>query len=166
MNDLNQQFETIYHDNYEKVMRLCRGYASGDAVLAQDLVQEVFVKVWDNLAKFRNDSQVSTWIYRIAVNTCLMRFRKKKRYLLKEEFLNKVTAENEDQSNLKEQQFKKMYQCIAQLSPSNKSIILMELEGLSQKEIAEVMGMKHAAIRTRIHRIKSQLSKCVTHGGI
>lgn len=166
MNDLNQQFEVIYRDNYEKVMRLCRGYASGDAVLAQDLVQEVFVKVWESLAKFKGNSQVSTWIYRIAVNTCLMRLRKKKRYLFQGELQNEVVAENEGQSSIKEQQFKKMYQCIAKLSSTNKSIILMELEGLSQKEIAHVMGMKHEAIRTRIHRIKIQLSKCVTHGGV
>ena len=149
MNNNHHEFEVIYQDNYQKVMRLCLGYTAGDKDLAKDLAQEVFVKVWDNLSKFRKESQVATWIYRITVNTCLMRLRKKKRYLLK-----------------KELQLKKMYHCIAQLSNRNKTIILMELEGLSQKEIASVMGMKHTAVRTRIHRIKQELSKCVTHGRI
>ena len=54
-----------------------------------------------------------------------------------------------------------MYRCIDKLSAENKSIILLELEGLPQKEIAEITGINHAAIRTRIHRIKDQLSKCV-----
>ncbi len=162
MNKNNRQFELIYRDNFNKVMRLCLGYASGDKDLAKDLTQEVFVKVWDNLSKFREDSQVGTWIYRITVNTCLMQLRKKKRYLLKGELQNEIAVADEEGSN-KERQFKKMYQCIAKLSASNKTIILMELEGLSQKEIAAVMGMNHTAIRTRIHRIKTQLSKCVTH---
>jgi len=164
MNNRDQQFKRIYQDNYNKVMRLCLGHASGDTDLAKDLTQEVFVKVWDNLSKFRGDSQVGTWIYRITVNTCLMRLKKKKRYLLREEFQNEIATANDDESNLKEQRYKKMYHCIAQLSARNKTIILMELEGLSQKEIAAVMGMNHVAIRTRIHRIKLQLSKCVTHG--
>ncbi len=163
MNKNNRQFELIYRDNFNKVMRLCLGYASGDKGLAKDLTQEVFVKVWDNLSKFREDSQVGTWIYRITVNTCLMQLRKKKRYLLKGELQNEIAVADEEEGSNKERQFKKMYRCIAKLSASNKTIILMELEGLSQKEIAAVMGMNHTAIRTRIHRIKTQLSKCVTH---
>ena len=63
----------------------------------------------------------------------------------------------------KEKQFQEMYRCIDTLSPTNKAIILMELEALPQKEIAQVMGVNHEAIRTRIHRIKNQLSKCVNY---
>ncbi len=166
MNKNHHEFEAIYHENYQKVVRLCLGYAAGDKDLAKDLAQEVFVKVWNNLYKFRKESQVATWIYRITVNTCLMRLRKKKRLLLKRDFQGELAAVNEEESGLRELQLKKMHQCIAKLSDRNKTIILMELEGLSQKEIASVMGMNHAAIRTRIHRIKQELSKCVTHGGI
>ena len=166
MNNNHQYFEAIYLANYQKVMRLCMGYAAGDKDLANDLAQEVFVKVWDNLSKFRKESQVATWIYRITVNTCLMRLRKKKSYLLKTDLQEELASANEEETGLKELRLKKMYHCIAKLSDRNKTIILMELEGLSQKEIASVMGMNHAAIRTRIHRIKQELSKCVTHGGI
>lgn len=166
MNKNHHEFEVIYQDNYQKVMRLCLGYTAGDKDLAKDLAQEVFVKVWDNLPKFRKESQVATWIYRITVNTCLMRLRKKKRYLLKTDFQEELASANEEETGLKELQLKKMYRCIAKLPDRNKAIVLMELEGLSQKEIASVMGMNHAAIRTRIHRIKQELSKCVSHGRI
>ncbi|WP_240491750.1 RNA polymerase sigma factor [Flavivirga aquatica] len=54
-----------------------------------------------------------------------------------------------------------MYQCINTLNKDSKSIILLELEGLRQKEIAEIMGLSHEAIRVRIYRIKNELTKCV-----
>ncbi|NKI31162.1 RNA polymerase sigma factor [Croceivirga thetidis] len=156
-------FKKIYDDNYSKIMRLCMGYVGGDSDIAKDLTQEVFIKVWNNLSSFRQDSQVSTWIYRIAINTCLMNLRKKKPLELMERNLSNDESENSEEQFEKEKKFKKMYACIHKLGATNKAIILMELEGLPQKEIADVMGLNHEAIRTRIHRIKNQLSKCVTN---
>ena len=156
-------FKKIYDDNYSKIMRLCMGYVGGHSDKAKDLTQEVFIKVWNNLSSFRQDSQVSTWIYRIAINTCLMNLRKKKPLDLMENNLSTGESENSEEQFEKEKRFKKMYACIHKLGATNKAIILMELEGLPQKEIAEVMGLNHEAIRTRIHRIKNQLSKCVTN---
>lgn len=80
--------------------------------------------------------------------------------------MDKTLQESEvdnEVTEVREMQFQKMYRCIDTLAPVNKAIILMELEGLPQKEIAQVMGIKHEAIRTRIHRIKKELSKCVDH---
>lgn len=161
MNELD--FKKIYEDNYSKIMRLCMGYVGGDSDMAKDITQEVLIKVWDNLSSFREESQLSTWIYRIAINTCLMNLRKKKPLELEEKALSNAEAESSGDQFEKEKKFKKMYTCIHKLGATNKAIILMELEGLPQKEIAEVMGLNHEATRTRIHRIKNQLSKCVTH---
>lgn len=152
-------FQQIYKENYSKVIGLCLGYVKGDEFLAKDLAQEVFVKVWQNLPYFREQSKVSTWIYRITVNTCLQELRKKKYVALK------IDIENEDTPNPieTENRMARMYQCINSLSSENKSIILLELEAVPQTEIADIIGISHAAIRTRIHRIKEQLSNCVKH---
>lgn len=163
MTALERDFKTIYEDNYAKVMRLCMGYASGDADMANDLVQEVFIKVWGNLSSFRKESNITTWIYRIAVNTCLMNLRKKKAKSLSGSFWSEEVVGQDETTQVKERQYQEMYRCINTLSATNKAIILMELEGLAQKEIAGVTGLKHEAVRTRIHRIKLQLSKCVNH---
>lgn len=152
-------FEEIYQENYPRVIRLCLGYAKGDEAQAKDLAQEVFVKVWRNLSNFRNQANVSTWIYRITVNTCLQELRKKKYVDLK------IDPASEPTSNATEieAKFKWMYACINKLNSENKSIILLELEGVPQNAIADIIGISHAAVRTRIHRIKEQLSKCVSH---
>lgn len=152
-----KQFENIYKENFQRVHGLCLGYVNGDPEMSNDLTQEVFIKIWENLDSFRNDSKVSTWIYRITVNTCLLFLRKKKSLPLKTEQI----VEEEEDKQAKEVKFRKMYRCIDLLPDQSRTIILLELENLPQSEIAEIMGISHEAIRIRIHRIKKDLTKCV-----
>lgn len=160
MKSLENQFKSVYEANYPKVIRLCLGYTNGDAILSKDLTQEIFIKVWQNLETFRNQSSISTWIYRIAVNTCLIELRKK-RTLRLSNHLNHLEQSTESFVDDKETKLKQLYKCISRLKTENKSIILLELEGLPQKEIAEIMGLSHETIRVRIHRVKNELTKCV-----
>ncbi len=155
------EFEKIYDDNYPKVMRLCMGYCNGNEPQAKDLAQDVFVKVWDNLKTFRKDSSISTWIYRITVNTCLVHIRDAKKLKFSKKLPIDLESKFEIVKENQENRFQQLYKCINKLTADNKAIILLELEGLQQKEIAEVMGLKHEAVRVRIHRIKKELTKCV-----
>ncbi|MGC1630572.1 MAG: sigma-70 family RNA polymerase sigma factor [Gelidibacter sp.] len=154
------KFDEIYNANYPIVFRLCQGYTNGDEALSKDLAQEVFIKVWENLASFRNESNISTWIYRITVNCCLLELRNKKSVPI-ENHLSHLEHTETNFADHTEVQLKQMYQCISKLKTENKSIILLELEGLPQKEIGDIMGLSHETIRVRIHRIKNELIKCV-----
>ncbi len=165
MSELQSRFEAIYHNNYQKIIRVCMGYVNGDEALAKDLTQEVFIKVWKNLASFREEASISTWIYRITVNTCLLQLRKKK-YVKGEEAIDKLLVSEENTHSSKEYQLKKMYQCINKLPKESRGIVLLALEGLPQKDIAEIIGVSHEAIRVRIHRIKNSLTKCVQNDSI
>ena len=152
-----KHFQKIYKVHYAKVMRLCLGYLNGNEDLAKDLTQEVFLKAWQHLNNFQGSSKIETWIYRITVNTCLQELRKKKPLVLQPELVSQETSGTKES----EIRFIAMYHCINRLSPENKSIILLELEGVPQQEIADIIGIGHQALRTRIYRIKQQLSKCV-----
>ena len=150
-------FEKIYQENFKKVFGLTLGYANGDYDIAADLTQEVFVKVWEHLKDFRKEASISTWIYRITINTCLIYKRKKRAFPLTSDV---IALEEEDKAVL-EHKYSTMYSCISQLPETHKSIILLELEGVPQSEIAAIIGISHQALRTRLSRIKNQLSKCV-----
>ncbi len=141
-------------------------YAKGDEALAKDLVQEVFIKVWEHLESFREASSISTWIYRIAVNTCLIAFRSQRKMQKTTEVDNLHTPSKDEDINEKEDQLRQLHQCINKLPEGSKTIILLELEGLPQKEIAAITGISHEAIRVRIHRIKNNLTKCMKHDSI
>jgi RNA polymerase sigma-70 factor (ECF subfamily) len=163
MNSEDKRYKSLYTAHYPKVMRLCLGYVAGDQEIAKDLTQEIFIKIWENLENFRSESSISTWIYRISVNTCLSKLRteKKSSRTVAIADVSEIVEErtNEDREN----QLVQLYECIQKLTETNRAIILLVLEGLPQNEISEIVGMKHDAIRTRIHRIKSQLIKCVSH---
>ena len=157
-------FKEVYTSNYNQVMRLCLGYVGGNKSLASDIVQDIFVKVWENLEGFKGKSKVSTWIYRIAVNTCLLYLRKEKyKKLPLDHIVLQETMDGSQEAKDTSNNLKKMYHCINKLSEQNRAIILLELEGTPQKEIAEIMGQKHEAIRTRVHRIKKELLKCISN---
>lgn len=160
-----QNFERIYADYYSKVYRLCKGYFIGNHDVASDAVQEIFIKVWENLPKFRSESNISTWIYRIASNTCLMYLRKQsvKKEVRTSQF-SEISVENYSQE--KDEKLSKMYACIDQLEPTSKLIIMMVLENVSYDKIAEIIGINEETLRVRLHRIKAKLTKCIQNGKI
>lgn len=154
-------FSELYNEQYAKVFRLCKGYFNGNEAVASDAVQEIFIKVWENLDSFRNQSKISTWLYRISVNVCLMHLRKSssKKELNVSDFPH-ITAEQ--YADDYDKKLQKMYACINKLDEISKSIVLMMLEGIDYTEIAEVTGIKEDTLRVKIHRIKKSLTKCVS----
>ncbi|WP_298515486.1 sigma-70 family RNA polymerase sigma factor [uncultured Kordia sp.] len=161
---MSQQFTQIYQDHYDKVHRLCLGYVNGDEMVAKDLAQDVFIKVWEHLDQFKQKSSIGTWIYRITVNTCLLFIRKNKKgsYSLPDSQEDETNVAEEEKAH--QNRLKQMYACIQQLKETERIIILLVLEGLPQKEIADITGHSHQNIRVMVHRIKEKLTKCVTNG--
>ncbi len=158
MDNKEEIFNHLYETYFDNVLRMCNGYVNGDFETASDLAQDAFVKVWQNMDKFEGKAKISTWIYRIAINTCLLYKRNSK---IESKAIAKQVLYDSQDEDLQEFKLNKMFAAINTLSLQNKSIILLELESLPQKEIAEIMGMSHSAIRVRILRIKEKLSKLV-----
>jgi len=160
--NIENDFAKIYNTHAPKVYRLCLGYASGNSDIAKEWQQETFIKVWNHRHTFQGKSSIETWIYRIAVNTCLGDLRKTKtRIPINESLLENVSNDN---SNDKAHQIRKMYDCIEQLTEQNKALILLELENIPQATIAETAGLAHGTLRTRLSRIRKSLLKCITNG--
>ena len=149
-----QVFEEIYESYWQKIFRLCMGYVN-DHALAEDLTQETFIIVWEQLPKFRNESSIGTWIFRIASNNCLRQIEKQNRFP-KAEF--PINLSEEKQHNI-EPQIQFLYQCIAELPEIEPIIISLELEDIKQAEIANIVGLSEANIRVKIHRIKEKLTQ-------
>lgn len=149
------QFKALYSAYSPRIHRLCLGY-TGDTMMADDLLQEIFIKVWQNYEKFRGESQISTWIYRIAMNTCLQHLRTdKSKYNTN---IDKTIILREAETDEKEQQIQLLYRCINELSEPDRVIITLLLEEVPYNEIAEVAGISEGNLRVKIHRIKQQLS--------
>jgi len=154
------EFDQIYSKYSPQIFRVCMGYTN-DADEAKDLMQDTFISVWKNLSSFRNQSAISTWIYRIATNNCLRHIEKAKRVTIAELPLN--LAEKIEESP--EEKLRFLYSCIAQLEETDRIIISLVLEDLPQAQIASIVGLSAANVRVKIHRVKEKLSiKFKAHG--
>lgn len=147
-------FEEIYKTYWQKIFRLCMGYLN-DHDWAQDIAQETFIIVWQQLPKFRQESNIGTWIFKIASNNCLRQIEKEKRFPKGELPLDLA----EEKPNTVEPQIKFLYQCISELPEIDRIIISLELEEIKQAEIATIVGLSEANVRVKIHRIKEKLTQ-------
>lgn len=147
-------FEEIYKNYWPKIFRLCMGYVNNHD-LAQDLTQETFIKVWEQLPKFRNESSIGTWIFRIASNNCLRQIEKLNQFPKAELPIN---LKEEKQHNI-EPQIQFLYKCIAELPEIDRIIISLELEDIKQSEIASIVGLSEANVRVKIYRLKENLKQ-------
>ena len=147
-------FDEIYQTYWNKVFRICMGYVN-DHDWAKDIAQETFVTVWKALPKFRNESAVGTWIFRIASNHCLRQIERQNRMPRSE--MPAQMADHIEPDMEPQVQF--LYKCIAELPETDRLIISLELEDVKQAEIAKIVGLSETNIRVKVHRIKEKLTK-------
>ncbi len=157
-----ERFNQIVTDNGERIRRVC-GYYNSNEQDHKDMYQEVLVNIWKSLDNFRGDSAISTWIYRIAVNTSLKYTGQSYKYMklmvrTDTQNLHSVLEEDGYENKLlAEKQFEKLQSELNLLSVIDKALISLMLEGLSMKEIGDVIGITESNVKVKIHRIKSQL---------
>ncbi len=167
------EFQKIYDAFQPKILRYLT-HLAGESE-AEDLTQETFVKIHQRLENFRGESQLSTWIYRIATNTALDRlrspsFQRAAQISLSEnldetELADKVICP-EDKKPLIEKQLirEEMNECIRgyiEKLPENYRtvLVLSEWVGLKNNEIAEILGVTLDAVKIRLHRAKTKLKE-------
>ncbi len=153
-------FEEIFRQNKDRVYRLCCLY-SGDEDLRKDLMQDIFIKVWENLNTFRGEAAMSTWIYRIALNTCLTHVRSIKNNLKTESLKDKFDIAEFETDKREELNINFLIHSVNKLPALDRTIISLYLEDISGQEIAEITGLSEVNVRVRIHRIKEQLNEMI-----
>lgn len=174
MSNDESEFQKIHDTFRPKILRYLKRLVS--EYEAEDLTQEVFVKIDQALKTFRGESQLSTWIYRIATNAALDRLRSPSfQRMVKKRSSNNLIAEGKietkdlstgEKTLSVEQQLirKEMHQCIRNLVenlPENYRtvLVLSEFEELKDKEIAEILGLSLNTIKIRLHRARAKLRK-------
>jgi RNA polymerase sigma-70 factor (ECF subfamily) len=153
----NKRFEQLYESHYAMVFQLCMGFLKGHQESAKDLAHETFLNAWRAFDRFQEKASSKTWLYRIAVNTCL-------KYLRDSKLKASISLEDghsylQSSEEKVDHEYKVLYRAIGQLRELDRLIIMMVLDELEYKEIAEVVGITETNLRVKIHRIKNQLKK-------
>lgn len=158
LNKHEEEFNELVKNNHASIYRICRAYLY-DVSHANDLYQEILFQLWKSMQNFKGKSKVSTWVYRIAVNTAInYNLKHKKHDHLPLPDLIQVPYEETLSTKIEqEQQVDKMRYCISMLESQDRLIISLVLEDKSYKEIAEITGNNHVGVK--INRIKGRLLK-------
>ncbi len=154
-------FDEITTEHQDKIYRICAAYLY-DKSLVEDLMQEVLIHIWNALPNFRGDSQLTTWVYRITVNSAITFNKKeKKRSETLVGDLDEQTADNpqiREEKIALETRIEKLHEAIGTLPEYERIIIGLVLEDLSYKEISNILGLSTNLIGVKINRIKKKLS--------
>lgn len=164
-------FEAIVRGHQEKVRNICYRFARNRED-ADDLAQEVFIQVHGSLGRFRREADLSTWIYRIAVNTSLSFLRRSKRRKRLAALRSLFGPEGrevvvpaprleEPQHRLEEEERKRILAWAVDRLPEGQrtAITLDRYEGFDHQEIAAIMGLSVPAVEALLHRAKERLRK-------
>lgn len=159
------EFENLYQLHKDKIFRLCLGFLK-DRDLAYDLFQEILIKIWRHLDSFRSESDISTWIYRIAYNTAITFSAKEKRKQEQVDFPQGMElAEPENKSQEQEIQIQRLYEAINSLPETDRVIATLLLENTPYKTIAEVTGITENYVAVKVNRIKTSLTQILNPHG-
>lgn len=142
------------------ITKICYFY-SNDSEEFQDLRQDVLAALWFSRESFRGRSHISTWIYRLALNTCISALRKRKKggKSIPLDALMEVAGEESEKAST----HKELYELISRLKGEDKAIILLWLDELPYEEIASIIGIPRNTLATRLRRIKMRLSELASN---
>jgi len=159
--ELEHQFVTNLEKHQNIAHKICRIYTN-DQDSHNDLFQEITIQLWKAYPKFRGDSKFSTWMYRVALNTAITLYRKKKRSIRTQDFEGisfKIKAE--EYNNEVEQHLKLMYDAIKQLNDIDKALVFLYLEDKNYAEISETLGITEVNARVKMNRVKTKLKSII-----
>ncbi len=150
-------FERLYRENVNRVFAICVRM-SGDRMRAEELTQDVFVRVWEKLPLFRGESAFSTWVHRLAVNVILARREtlgiRRKRYLDSDAALETLPARRTGGPEMTMD-----FEAAMQRLPdgAREIFVLHDVEGYRHEEIAQMLGLATGTSKSQLHRARMAL---------
>lgn len=157
-----KKFISLINEHQGLIHKVCFMYES-DREVRNDLFQEIVLQLWKSFPTFRGEAKITTWMYRIALNTAISGYRKQTRNVktedLDEEHLNISEQYGGDDG---EEHAQRLQWAIRQLSEIERAMIMMALEEVPYEEIAETIGITQNNVRVRMNRIREKLRKLMT----
>jgi RNA polymerase sigma factor (sigma-70 family) len=159
---LEEQFITMLRAHKKLIYKVCHSYTTNKEDF-KDLEQEITIQLWKALPKYDAGYKLTTWMYRIALNTAISFYRKEKRKphhsLLDGQILEMLADTERERDAELEHQIQMLHAFIEKLGEVNKALMLLYLEDNSYKEMAEILGISESNVATKISRIKVLLKK-------
>lgn len=151
-----KSFVTLVKEHQGLIHKVCILYET-DREARNDLFQEIVLQLWKSFPTFRGDSKITTWMYRIALNTAISGLRKLGRKIKTEELDDYHFNISERTEDSREEELQKLHWAIRQLTEIERAMIMMALDEVPYDEIAETIGITQNNVRVRMNRIREKL---------
>lgn len=162
-----EEFVRQVQTNQGIVQKICRLYCQTQPD-REDLFQEIVVQLWKDVPKFQGQAKFTTWMYRVALNTAISDFRKKKRTLPVSDAEVALLDEKSEPAEVnKEEQLNTLYAAISHLPEIDKAIVMLYLEDKSYEEMEDILGITSNNLRVKMNRVREKLrhlTKNISHG--
>ncbi|MBR2032813.1 MAG: sigma-70 family RNA polymerase sigma factor [Alistipes sp.] len=153
MKELEKEFAAVVQENKATIYTVCYMF-SADREEVEDLFQEALIALWKGFSSFRGESNIRSWIYRVALNTCISSERKRRRAeSVRLDMSIDLFTDTDDDSR----QAQMLRQRIGKLGVFDRAIVLLWLENLSYEEIGAIVGITAKNVSVRLVRIREQL---------
>lgn len=154
----NNEFISIIREHRKLIYKICYCYCS-NLENRKDLQQEIFLQLWKSFDKFDGHVKISTWIYRIALNTAISFYRNDNKHHIRRTPIDAevISLADDPVSTEIEYNIQKLYQIINQFTSMNKALILLYLDDHKYADIAQILGITETNVATKINRIKKSL---------
>jgi RNA polymerase sigma-70 factor (ECF subfamily) len=159
--ELEREFLDMIAAQKRVIYKVCYIYAKDQDDL-NDLFQEVVLNLWKSFPSYRGDSTVTTWVYRIAMNTCITFLRRSNTRLQTIPMTADVASLVADEEG-RTGQLQELYRLINKLGKLERALILLWLEERSYQEMADILGISKANVAVKLNRVKDKLRKNVEH---
>ncbi|WP_140485169.1 RNA polymerase sigma factor [Flavobacterium sp. GSA192] len=154
MESIEKEFLATLSRYNAMIHKLCRLYRDSHED-REDLFQEIVFQLWKSYSKFRGDAKISTWMYRIALNTALASFRKKTTSI---NYLDQLPDFEEEHPNDEiELRQERLFAVLKLLDDSEKALIALYFEELSYQQIAEITGINENYVGVKLNRVKAKI---------
>ncbi|WP_313001170.1 RNA polymerase sigma factor [Chryseobacterium gleum] len=132
----------------------------------EDLQQEILIQLWKSYQNFKGNSEFSTWMYRVAINTAITYLKKEKqRSGSHTEVPHHFEVQQEDYNPVKDRQLEIFYSAVQELNPLEKAVIFYFMEGMSHKEIGNNLGLSEGNARVKLSRTKEKIQQIIKKSG-
>lgn len=153
MENKEQHFTSIVTEYKAMIYSVCFMFATTSAD-ADDLFSEILARLWQGFDSFENRSSISTWIWRVSLNTCISYDRKsRKGEAIRLDMVRNLYEDNDSESR----QMRLLQRRIQRLKPFDRAIVLLWLENMSYEDIASIVGITVKNLSVRLYRIKEEL---------
>lgn len=160
-------FEELFRRNQRRVFSVALNFFGGNRQAAEDVTQQVFLKLFKGLRRFRGDARVSTWLYRVTVNLCIDEQKKRRRFSFFGDLFEReeiVSIDTEDDGSAQFEIAEEVRKAVGELKPVFRAaVVLKHVEGMSYSEMAEVLECTEGTVASRLSRGHRLLAEKLAH---